>query len=240
MEYFLAAITLGLLSGFHCIGMCGPIAMALPVHKKTSTLKVISILAYNFGRVITYSLFGVVFGLIGQSFSFFGLQQKLSIILGIGILIFLIFPYLSIKPNAFYFNFINKIKTKISSLFNKNDLGSLFGIGLLNGLLPCGMVYIALAGALVGQTAFHSMLFMAVFGLGTIPFMFSVSYISQFISLKARNTIKKVQPFIIAIMAVLLIVRGLNLGIDHLSPKLNEELGSQRVCKQQIQCCPKK
>ncbi len=102
------------------------------------------------------------------------------------------------------------------------------------------MVYVALAGALVGETAFHSMLFMAVFGLGTIPFMFSLSYISQFISLRARNAIKKAQPFIIAVMAVLLILRGLNLGIDHLSPKLVEEVGVDQVCKQQVKCCPKK
>lgn len=240
MEYFLAAITLGFLSGFHCIGMCGPIAMALPVHQKSGALKIISILIYNFGRIITYALFGIVFGLIGQSFSFFGLQQKLSVVLGISILAILIFPYLSVKPTAIHFGFINKIKTKLSSMFGKNDLRSLFGIGLLNGLLPCGMVYMAITGALVGETALHSMLFMVVFGLGTIPFMFSVSYISQFISLKARNTIKKAQPFVIAFMAVLLIVRGLNLGIDHLSPKLIEEIGTDQVCKQQVKCCPKK
>jgi sulfite exporter TauE/SafE len=240
MEYFLAAITLGLLSGFHCIGMCGPIAMALPVNHKSFAFKIISILAYNFGRIVTYALFGVVFGLIGQSFSFFGLQQKLSIILGLGILIALILPYLSFKPSSMQFKFMNSLKSKLSSLFRRKDLGSLFGIGLLNGLLPCGMVYIAVAGALVGETVIRSSLFMAVFGLGTIPFMFSISYISQFISLKARNTIKKVQPFIIAFMALLLIVRGLNLGIDHLSPKLINENGTEHVCKPQIKCCPKK
>jgi len=152
----------------------------------------------------------------------------------------LILPYLNFKPTSIQFKYIQKLKSKLSSLFQKKDLGSLLGIGLLNGLLPCGMVYIAVAGALVGETAIHSTLFMAAFGLGTIPFMFSISYISQFISLKVRNTIKKVQPFIIAFMALLLIVRGLNLGIDHLSPKLINDNGTQHVCKQQIKCCPKK
>jgi len=240
VEYLLAAITLGFFSGFHCIGMCGPIAMALPVHHRSLSLKIISILTYNFGRIITYSLFGLLFGAIGQSFLFFGLQQKLSVIVGICILIVLVFPYLKIKPTTTYFNFVNKIKARLVSMFKKNDLLSLLGIGLFNGLLPCGMVYMAVTGSLLGETVFHSMLFMTIFGVGTIPFMFSVSYISQFISSKARNTIKKVQPFVIAIMALLIILRGLNLGIDHLSPKLTQKVGADHICKQPIKCCPKK
>ncbi|MBK7309661.1 MAG: sulfite exporter TauE/SafE family protein [Sphingobacteriaceae bacterium] len=98
----------------------------------------------------------------------------------------------------------------------------------------------AVTGSLLGEAVFHSMLFMTIFGVGTIPFMFSVSYISQFNSTKARNTIKKVQPFVIAIMALLIILRGLNLGIDHLSPKLTQAVGANHICKQPVKCCPKK
>lgn len=239
MTYAIAAISLGFLSGFHCIGMCGPIALALPIGQRSHFMKVISILTYNLGRVITYSILGIVFGLLGESLIFFGFQQKLSIGLGVVILLVTLFPYFKKKLPSLSFPFISKLKSRIISQFEKSDLRSLFIIGSLNGLLPCGMVYIAIAGAVTSGTIINSISFMALFGLATIPFMFAVTYIGQLISLSTRNLIRKAQPFIIAVTAVLLILRGLNLGIDHISPKLNEERSVDEVCHKTIKCCHK-
>ncbi|MGZ4043606.1 MAG: sulfite exporter TauE/SafE family protein, partial [Bacteroidia bacterium] len=92
MFSIVAAISLGLLGSFHCIGMCGPIALALPVHQATVFRKVVAILLYNSGRIITYSLLGLLFGIIGQGFAVFGLQQVLSVSLGTLILLSIILP----------------------------------------------------------------------------------------------------------------------------------------------------
>src|SRR3569832_2471525 len=141
MTFIIAAISLGLLSGFHCIGMCGPIALALPIGGKSTFRKSISILTYNFGRVLTYSILGLIFGIIGQSFALFGFQQILSICVGVLILLILLFPYLKKNLPSFHFTFINKLKSGIAKRFKKADLRSLLVIGTLNGFLPCGMVY---------------------------------------------------------------------------------------------------
>lgn len=239
MEYLIAALSLGILSAFHCIGMCGPIALALPVHGRSPFMKNISILIYNLGRVFTYALLGLVFGFIGESFVLFGFQQKLSIGLGVLILLIVAFPHFRKKLPSLNFPFIAKLKTRIISQFQKSDLRSLFIIGLLNGLLPCGMVYIAIAGALTSGTVLNSVVFMVAFGLATVPFMFSVSYVGQLISINARNFIRKAQPIIITITAILLILRGLNLGIDHISPKLHEQVSVDEACHKTLKCCHK-
>jgi sulfite exporter TauE/SafE len=243
MEFLIAAIVLGFLGGFHCVGMCGPIAMALPVHNKSASQKVITILIYNFGRIVTYSAFGLLFGAIGQSFVLFGLQQALSIVLGSLILLFVIISYFGKVNNPVlskaYF-FINAVKSKLSNLFSKRNYSAFFSIGLLNGLLPCGLVYMALAGAIATGSIVNGALFMMFFGLGTLPFMFAVTYYSNLISLKVRNHMRKVVPVVVSLMAVLMILRGMNLGIDYISPKLTQEKCEvTSEGKEKLDCCHK-
>jgi sulfite exporter TauE/SafE len=242
MEYILAAISLGFLGSFHCMGMCGPIALALPVHQKSASQKIISILAYNSGRILTYALFGVLFGLIGQSFAVFGYQQKLSVLLGALILLALLVP----KRFAYHFRvtgklygLLNHLKNKIAQLFQQRSIRSFFSIGLLNGLLPCGLVYMGVAGAIATGSVFKGMLFMAFFGAGTLPLMFLVSYSSHLLSLKTRHIIHKAVPVFTGIMAVLLILRGLNLGIAYISPKLSEEQHEVHAKPASLNCCHK-
>lgn len=242
MEYILAAISLGFLGSFHCMGMCGPIALALPVHQKSASQKIISILAYNSGRILTYALFGMLFGLIGQSFAVFGYQQKLSVLLGALILLALLVP----KRFAYHFRvtgkiygLLNRLKNKIAQLFQQRSIRSFFSIGLLNGLLPCGLVYMGVAGAIATGSVFKGMLFMAFFGAGTLPLMFLVSYSSHLLSLKTRHIIHKAVPVFTGIMAVLLILRGLNLGIAYISPKLSEERHEVHAKPASLNCCHK-
>ena len=243
MEFIIAAIVLGFLGGFHCVGMCGPIAMALPVHNKPPLQKAASILVYNSGRIITYAGFGLLFGAIGKSFVLFGLQQILSIVLGSLILLFVIVSLFKKVNNPLigkvYF-FINIVKSNLSELLNKRSFSAFFGIGLLNGLLPCGLVYMAVAGALASGSIINGALFMIFFGLGTVPFMFAVTYYSNLISVKLRNRMRRAVPVFVGLMAILMILRGMNLGINYISPKLSQEKCEMKEnSKEKLDCCHK-
>lgn len=225
MTFLLAAISLGFLGSFHCIGMCGPIALSLPIGKLNPFQKFIHILLYNFGRIVTYAAFGVIFGLLGKSFALFGYQQLLSIVLGVLILLALILPATLVSKltaQTKLYVAMNKLKTKLGQLFSKEGKRSLFLIGLLNGLLPCGMVYMAVAGAVASSDVLKGALFMAAFGLGTVPVMFSLPFIGNQISISFRNKIRKAVPLMVGLMAVVLILRGLNLGIPYVSPKFTK------------------
>jgi sulfite exporter TauE/SafE len=223
MEWIMAGMTFGFLGSFHCIGMCGPLALALPgSDKKTSSL-VASRLVYNVGRVITYSILGAAVGLLSKMISIGGFQQWLSIGVGVFILLGLSISRLRNKLNqwkAYPSRLMKKAGSPIKSLFKKGTTGSLFVIGLLNGLLPCGFVYMGLATALTSGTVIKSVYFMAGFGLGTIPAMLGVSLAGGLISLSLRRRLKRYSPYFIAFVGMLLIFRGLNLGIPFLSPHL--------------------
>lgn len=246
MEFLIAAISLGFLGSFHCIGMCGPIALALPINTTNYFHKVLLILSYNFGRIVTYSAFGLLFGLIGMGFAIAGYQQIVSIVIGSLLLLGVIIPsryFSKYKITSSVFIFFNQIKTALGKLFLKSGHKSLFLIGLLNGLLPCGLVYMAVAGAIATGDITKGVLFMAVFGLGTVPVMLSLPLIGNFISIPVRNQIRKSVPVIVGIMAILLILRGLNLGIPYISPKIDSDTNRIASCHSQkttLDCCHKK
>ncbi len=223
MEWLIAGLTFGFLGSFHCIGMCGPIALALP-RKSTAYLRfVFSRLIYNTGRVITYVTLGVLVGLFSQIISISGYQQGLSITVGIILLLTLgwqklrgLFQKMESLPNKL----IGKATNRIKALFSNNSLGSLFLIGVLNGFLPCGFVYMALATALTFGSVESSLLFMTGFGIGTIPAMLGISLAGSFISATFRRKLQKLSPYFIAVVGIILILRGLNLGIPFISPAL--------------------
>jgi sulfite exporter TauE/SafE len=243
----IAAITLGILGSFHCLGMCGPIALALPVHHQRPIKKFLSVLLYNLGRATTYSAFGFLFGLLGQGFFVGGFQQTLSVSIGTIILISVIYSMLFSK-GLFKMNAINgfvlKLKSKFGDLFRVRSTSALFLIGLLNGLLPCGLVYVAIAGATATGHFLNGALFMFVFGLGTIPMMLSLSMFGQFMQVKYRNLVRKTVPVFVSAMAILMILRGLNLGIPYISPKIVETENAKMDChspgsEQTMECCSK-
>jgi sulfite exporter TauE/SafE len=249
MQLILAAISLGLLGSFHCIGMCGPIALALPVHHYSTFKKYLGILIYNLGRIFTYTFLGLVFGLLGQSFFLGGFQQILSISIGVLLLLSVILTntkWLNFKHFNFIYSFINSVKLKLGNLFNKKGLHFLFFIGLLNGLLPCGLVYLGIAGAIASGHYIKGAEFMFYFGIGTVPIMYAVAFLGQFITVKYRNTIRHAMPYVVSIMALMLIIRGLNLGIPYLSPQFEKENNKVTCCekpnksKPDIKCSPKK
>lgn len=236
MSIFLTALTLGFLGSFHCVGMCGPIALALPLNRESLFSKVTGALLYNTGRVLMYAFLGGLFGLIGQSIVIAGYQQSLSITLGIIILLMILLPDKlanRFRFLSFTYSFIGKVKQKLKTLFKQNSYSSLFIIGTLNALLPCGLVYLGIAGAIAAGSILKGGIFMAVFGLGTAPAMFSVALISGGINMNVRKKINKVVPVFAVSMALLLILRGLNLGIPYISPEMSV---SKPEC---TKCCSK-
>ena len=220
-----SAFLIGLFGSFHCIGMCGPIALALPIQNNNRLNLIVGRLLYNIGRAITYAAIGLVFGLVGQSLSLAGLQQSVSIIAGVLILLMVLLPskisqkiYL-LKPA---YGFSNFLKRKFGTLLRKKSVASTFLIGLLNGFLPCGLVYIAVAGAIATGSFLDGAAYMFVFGIGTLPIMLTVSLAGNFISLNVRKRINKLIPAFMIVLAFLFILRGMNLGIPYISPQLQQ------------------
>jgi len=200
--------------------MCGPLVLALP----SSNGFLAKRLLHNAGRVVTYGLFGFIFGLAGSGLYIAGLQQTVSITLGSLILLTVILPFNiknRIMETAGFNKFIILLKAGISKLYKSGSVKAVFGIGILNGFLPCGFVYVALTGAILVGDALGSTIFMIMFGLGTIPAMIALSLAGNVITLSFRNRLKKFIPAFTLIIAILFILRGLNLGIPYLSPKLN-------------------
>lgn len=223
LQLLISALVLGSVSSFHCIGMCGAFAFSIPTQHMSHGKKVLAILLYNFGRITTYSTLGLIFGLLGRQISLAGFQQWFSIIAG-SIILMIVVQGISKKP-LFHLPGYKKITafiTKlISGLIGKPSLSSIFLLGSANGLLPCGLVYMAITGALAAGTVAGATGFMAVYGLGTLPAMFLLSYSKFMIGISARNMAKRAVPFIVATMGMLLILRGLNLNIPYISPALS-------------------
>ena len=217
----ISAFVLGILGSFHCIGMCGPIAFMLPVDRTNAFKKASQIAVYHIGRLLSYSLIGLVFGLIGKSLYLFGFQQQLSIIIGILMIIFVVIPqhklnkYSISKP---IYKLISKIKATLGSALKRKSADTFLTIGFLNGFLPCGLVYMAIFGAISRGNAFQGSMYMALFGFGTIPLMTTAIYASHFLKGAVKQKIQKAIPVFVVIIGVLFIFRGLGLGIPYLSP----------------------
>jgi uncharacterized protein len=233
MEYW-TAFTIGLLGSFHCVGMCGPIALAIPIRQTDWLSRIIGTVIYNAGRVSTYALFGAIFGLLGKGIQLAGIQQWVSIGLGIVILLYFGLPYLSskfgVKHNIINVGFVSKLKGAFGSLLQSKSTGSLFLLGLLNGLLPCGLVYLVIAGAIAAATPQQGSLYMAVFGMGTLPLMLVLPIVGNFISLNIRNKMRRVVPVFVIGFAALFIMRGMNLGIPYLSPQFSSDRTEVAAC----------
>lgn len=215
------AFIFGLISSFHCVGMCGPIAMMLPVDRNNQAKKTLQILTYHLGRLTAYATIGLLFGLLGRGLFIAGLQQKMSLFIGIAMILVVLIPEKMLANYNFskpVFRLISKLKSKLGQQFKNKSFSSLFTIGLLNGFLPCGMVYVALFGAIAMQSPSLGVLYMLLFGLGTVPLMSMVVYIQTFLTVPVRNKIQKVIPYVAVFIGVLFILRGLGLGIPYISP----------------------
>lgn len=214
---------LGAAGSLHCIGMCGPLSLALPLRTQNQLQKFLSLLSYQMGRIVTYAFLGLLVGAIGRPLQWGQYQQIFSIVMGSLILIVAI----GYARRLYFFqlpgltHFYTSVQNLISSRLKaaKGPLG-FAGLGMANGLLPCGLVYVALASTLSIGNMIDSVGFMASFGAGTLPAMMLVGYSGQLIRPHTRAAFQKVVPYFIMALGVLLILRGLNLGIPYISPQL--------------------
>ncbi|PAU95113.1 hypothetical protein CK503_02620 [Aliifodinibius salipaludis] len=209
------ALAIGFFGSFHCIGMCGPIALALPGKNDSTASLIWGRLLYNIGRVVTYTFLGVIFGIIGHSIALAGFQQSISVLLGAIILAAALFQFNSVdglKKKIGLNTLFNRLEKLMLSQFKKGGTITLFTIGLLNGLLPCGFVYVGLAGSITTGSVLQGSLFMTLFGIGTIPTMMVMALAPGFVSLEWRQRINKFIPYFAAAFGIYLIYRGIVIG----------------------------
>ncbi len=217
IELFIAALTMGIVGSLHCVGMCGPIIMSIPW---SNTQKALQISLYHVGRATTYAIMGALVGGVGQLFLPKDLGVWPALISGsVLVLVFLAQSFPTVLQNnrfpassiaGFFRSFL-----KMESVFSR------FFMGMVNGILPCGMVYSALAVAILYHNAPYSGLFMFLFGIGTSPLLVLLSrikmYLSKYPFFKREKTIR----FALLVLGLLIILRGANLGIPMISPKVN-------------------
>lgn len=233
----ISALAIGFFGSLHCIGMCGPIAIALPYPQSKVSYFILGRIFYNLGRLATYSFLGAVFGLLGSRLVIAGFQQSITIIIGAIILLIILTP-MKYKSKFYQSRFVVKIsspiKYGISELFKQGSFSAMFLIGILNGLLPCGLVYVAIAGAISSGDAISGMVYMTLFGLGTFPAMISATIFGKFINLNIRKKINRAIPALAVLLAILFIIRGLAIGIPYLSP----EISAQTINPTEMKCHP--
>lgn len=213
---------MGLAGSLHCIGMCGPLALSLPAAHKSSLSRISGGLIYNSGRILSYTGMGLLFGSLGNLMIATRWQSGLSITLGMIILVYLLFPkrYFHFSAATIWSRPFVLLRQQLGKLFQSKKHSSVFFIGVLNGFLPCGLVYLALTSSIISSTTVNGGMFMLFFGLGTFPMMFATVLMGNYLNQSIRRKIHKAVPALLFFMAVLLILRGMNLGIPFVSPEL--------------------
>ncbi len=222
---------MGIVGSLHCLGMCGPIALGLSGSSEFTSQPYRNSFYYNAGRTISYSFMGLILGLIGSRLALAGYQQMLSIGAGLFILFVFFFGYWFNSSFQILKPWNSKIQTALGNMLNKpKTIGYYLEIGLINAWLPCGLVYLALASSMSMANAWYAALFMLAFGIGTSPLMASLMIVGNKLSFSFRHKIAKIIPVFIIITAVLLILRGMNLGIPFISPEIDKVQQCVRSC----------
>jgi sulfite exporter TauE/SafE len=228
---YISALLYGILGSIHCVGMCGPLAMAVP-----SRLSLWGkITYYQIGRLTSYTFLGLLIGTLGFIFQNQGFQNSLSILAGSILIGMVVIPFIVQLINRNYsfslkLPFPTKFKSYFSRLINTQSPWAPLGFGILNGLLPCGLVYYALTGALATGSSWQGALYMFLFGLGSIPALSAVMIMKNKFLQNQTSTLLKLIPIITIILGILLILRGLSLGIPYVSPSKMNATTSEQTC----------
>ncbi len=212
------AFFIGLFGSVHCIGMCGPLAFAVPSLQSKWLLIVADKTMYNIGRIVTYSFLGLLIGFIGKQLWLSGLQQGVSLASGLLIIMAGFSRLFKVRFNN------NKPLSNLLSPVNRllnyalQHRAGHFVVGLLNGFLPCGFVYLALVGAINTSSPIAASQYMFWFGAGTFPLMLLATVSAGFVRPVLRRRINRTMPYLMVCLGFWFILRGMNLNIPYLSP----------------------
>jgi sulfite exporter TauE/SafE len=219
------AVVIGLVGSLHCLGMCGPLALAVPAAGNSRRAFLNSRLLYTLGRLSSYALLGLVFGSLGQTLVLAGLQRWASLIAGLCLLLGLVFsaqnPLRLTTTRG-----VGYLKCHFSTLLKRRTMSALLLLGGLNGLLPCGLVYVAAVSAAARLSVVGSMLYMFAFGLGTVPAMLGLALFGRNVQAIMRLRLQRLIPVCVLLLAALLILRGMSLGIPFVSPQMGHGTGN--------------
>jgi sulfite exporter TauE/SafE len=221
---------MGLISSLHCIGMCGPIALALPVHKGSRLQQFSGLLIYNSGRVLSYSVLGLLVGGIGTSLAWLGYLRYLSVFAGLLMLVYVFWPARldkHFRPPVFWARSVGFLKKRMSVLLQSRTAGGWLALGIFNGLIPCGMVYMALMSSIATGNVTSGAIYMMIFGLGTFPAMVSIGIAKQKFTPVFRSHIRRFAPVMLAVAGIWLVVRGLLVDL----PVNSESHHQITICK---------
>lgn len=224
------AFTFGLLGSLHCVGMCGPLMLALPFGAQQG--RVGRLLLYNLGRITTYMVLGALMGFLGQGIFLVGLQSWLTLALGAVLVVIGLFSIqieFKMWSTPLLSGLYIKLKSQFARLVKKTGLPAVFALGTLNGLLPCGLVYLALAGALTTSDWQSGVGYMLAFGTGTVPLLLAVTILGHRSGQRMQQYLRKAYPFAIALTGLFLIWRALQFQLPA-SFNLWEALNNAPMC----------
>ncbi len=230
----IAALSMGFLGSLHCAGMCGPIMLVMPFAELKGGKKALGIGLYHLGRISVYALMGLVLHSFKALFHPEA-QQVISVVLGGMLLIAGILTFTSSRF-SFRLPWMGAVSRASSRFMAKPGLLSLAGSGVLNGLLPCGLVYMALALAVGAPTPVGSMLAMYAFGIGTIPMLLAIILLRGRVRFLQSANLRRMVPVFMLLFGTLFLLRGLDLGIPYLSPKVTVAQSGEV----EADCCHKK
>lgn len=204
----LTAFLIGLAGSLHCVGMCSPLAMAVSA---LSPRAVVNRFLYNAGRILVYGMMGAAVGAFGALAGLTGYQMWLSAALGAMLILFGLSGIQAIRMplvTPLFHRCTSWLKMAFSSQLKSGTKISLLGMGIINGMLPCGLTYFALTYCITLPNATQGFLFMSMFGLGTLPVMLGLPFVLQLISNRFRWQVQRMITVVMIMLGVLLVARS--------------------------------
>lgn len=226
---YLTAIVMGLAGGLHCAGMCGPLVLAVTAKNPFVGSKII----YNSGRVLTYGILGLGAGALGSIIQFTAFQNVLAYVVGAVLLLMGLGAIQGVRIPVLTF-LVNRFTSWLKTLFGKFLQGkrNIFFLGMLNGLLPCGLTYMALAYCLTLNNFTEGFLFMIIFGLGTIPVMVGVLWVLGITLHKLKLNYRKISMIVLIGIGSLIIGRTLVSHTNHINKGANSKvIAGEVICR---------
>lgn len=203
-----APVLIGLAGSFHCIGMCGPLAgLASNVHGHAWWKR----FAYNGGRIFTYGVLGAIVSLVGTVASIAGVQPWVSGVMGVLLVVVGVAgmqvrtPSSLVKPMGMLASWVKK---QFATLSATRSTYATVGMGMVNGLLPCGVTWLALGYSATLQRPIDGFVAMLLFGLGTLPAMLGFAGLLQHFTKRFKVSVQTIQTVLLIVSGFLLIARS--------------------------------